>query len=108
MVVDWPLVTIIAASIATVVNLTVAFAEGWWKHLFLSRYYRVIWFTVAAFAAFYAVAFAVLRIGEVDQGEWSRFMVRFSALSFITVWTAPAALRGYKLWMARRLKEKVL
>lgn len=110
---NWPVVTVVCAATAAAVNLTAAVFQARNESMFLlGRAWTLTLAWTGLFACFYAGAFAVLEWWPgVDRAAWSRWLTPFSALSFITVWTAPALLAAVKVVRyraeGRRLYEQV-
>lgn len=67
--------------------------------------FRAIRVMIAALAAVYVAAYAVLLVGTatgtVDRAEWSRFVVGLGPVAWFLVWCGPPSVSR---WVARKVK----
>lgn len=88
----WPHVTMFMAAVACVANLSLLRLPKP-AHYNPLRAAYLAWHTmVGVTAGFYAAAFAVLILTDVDRGDWSATLTPISSVVFLTVWTVPALL----------------
>lgn len=84
---------LIGAAAALVVNTWDA-VRGWPD-------FRALRTLVAALAAAYVVAYAVLLFGAVDRADWSRFVVGLGPVAWGLVWCGPPVVSR---WVARKVR----